>query len=139
MRFMLSLLATMIVATSASAAPKSYRLPSTDLKKPVIWGAVCDGPHGTGLAFGGQDQKSDDGRGHTQIKTKDGWQAIYKDLQQPHRRLHKYAGVVNGLATLLRQRAAAARSIYLAGHTRGELARALATGPFTVPRSRAFS
>jgi hypothetical protein len=114
MRTMLCLLATMIVAHPAGAAPKSYRLPSTDLKKPIIWGAVCDGPDGAGLAFGGQDQKSEDGRGHTRMRTKDGWQPIHEDLRKQNP-LQKWHDLAESSARGNRRIAAAARSTYLAG------------------------
>jgi hypothetical protein len=68
----------------AAPAPqrKSYNLPAVDLKQQIIWGATCDGPDGTGLAFGGQDQKSDDGIGHTRIKVNGEWKGIYQELQK---------------------------------------------------------
>ncbi len=58
---------------------KPTRLPSTDLKQPVIWGTVCeDGP---GLAFGGQDQTAPDGNPHTRIKVDGQWKAIHEQLE----------------------------------------------------------
>jgi len=60
---------------------KPYRLPSVDLRSQVIWGFTCDGPGGTGLAFGGQDQKSEDGRPHTRIRVDGQWRAIHKELR----------------------------------------------------------
>jgi hypothetical protein len=38
------------------AQQRAYRLPATDLKQPILWGAVAEAPDGRGLAFGGQDQ-----------------------------------------------------------------------------------
>src|SRR5438094_379375 len=70
-----------LLAPPAEAQPKSYRLPAVDLKQQVIWGATCDGPGGTGLAFGGQDQKADDGQAHTRIKVDGQWKAIHEELQ----------------------------------------------------------
>src|SRR5438105_2253553 len=117
MRLIASLFMSIAITASLVAAPKSYRLSATSLKSPIIWGATCDGPAGSGLAFGGQDQKSEDGRGHTAIKTKDGWKSIYPDLEKrnPLKAIHDSAGT---WATTLRKRAAEARSVYLAGGDR---------------------
>ena len=57
-----------------------YRLPDVDLHKPIIW-VTCEGPDGIGLKFGGEDQTSDDGCGHTQILKDGKWVDIYKQLQ----------------------------------------------------------
>ena len=57
----------------ADAPVRSYRLPSTDLKERVIWGSNAEGPGGTGLAFGGEDQRADDGQAHTRILVKEKW------------------------------------------------------------------
>lgn len=80
--------------TAAAQQGKPYRLPGVDLKPQIIWGATCDGPDGTGLAFGGQDQKSDDGIGHTRIKVSGEWKAIHEELRagnplQKHCDLHR--------------------------------------------------
>ena len=77
------MLVCLLATAAAYAAParkRPYRLPDTDLKQRVIWGAVCDGPDGTGLAFGGQDQQADDGRPHTRIKVNGRWKCIRDDL-----------------------------------------------------------
>jgi hypothetical protein len=60
---------------------RPYRLPSVDIKSRIIWGSSCDGPNDTGLAFGGQDQKSDDGRPHTRIKSDGKWRDVHKQLR----------------------------------------------------------
>ena len=39
----------------AAAAPHPYRLPSVNIKQPVIWGSTCEGPDGIALSFGGED------------------------------------------------------------------------------------
>ncbi len=60
---------------------KKYRLPGTDLKQQVIWGSTCESPDGFALAFGGQDQKADDGNPHTRVKEGDAWKAIHQELR----------------------------------------------------------
>src|SRR4051812_24025646 len=55
-------------APPAAAQQRGHRLPATDLRQRVIWGSSCDGPGGTGLSFGGQDQRADDGRPHTRVR-----------------------------------------------------------------------
>ena len=83
-RWLAVLAVVLAAATAAHAAParkRPYRLPDTDLKQRVIWGAVCEGPDGTGLAFGGQDQQADDGRPHTRIKVNGRWTCIRDDLR----------------------------------------------------------
>jgi hypothetical protein len=74
-----SLIATF--AFPAFGQDHGYRLPDVDLHKPIIWGATCEGPDGIGLKFGGEDQTSDDGCGHTQILKDGKWVDIYKQLQ----------------------------------------------------------
>ena len=61
--------------------PKNIRLPAVSLKSRIIWEGKCELPDGTGLAFGGQDQKSDDGIGRTRLKVNGEWQDFYRDLQ----------------------------------------------------------
>src|SRR5262245_41140665 len=75
-----SLLFAVIAAPAQQG--KSYRLPGVDLKPQIIWGSVCEWPDGTGLAFGGQDQKSDDGIAHTRIKVGGDWKNIHEDLRK---------------------------------------------------------
>ena len=84
---------------AATAAERDYRLPDADLRQPVIWGSQCEGPNGAALAFGGQDQKSDDGRPHTRVKQDGRWMAIHKQLRDAnplqglHRRVREIVGV----------------------------------------------
>jgi len=83
-RWLAVLAVVLAAATAAHAAPahkRPYRLKDTDLKQRVIWGAVCERPDGTGLAFGGQDQQADDGRPHTRIKVNGRWTCIRDDLR----------------------------------------------------------
>ena len=93
---------------------KPYRLPSVDLKQRVIWGAMCERPDGTGLAFGGQDQQADDGRPHTRILKDGAWVSIRDDLRaaNPLRRWHAQ---VRALARRQQMLLASARATYLDG------------------------
>jgi hypothetical protein len=100
-------LATLAILCAAIAPqqekPRSYRLPSTDLKLRVIWGSICEVPDGPSLAFGGQDQKGDDGNPHTRIKIEGEWTSIHAELEAASplqllhhtcrslRRVHAYA------------------------------------------------
>jgi sialidase-1 len=75
----------------AQAQPRSYRLPAVDLKERVIWGSTCETPEGFALSFGGEDQDSHDGIGHTRIKEKGGeWKDIHEELRKanPYQPLH---------------------------------------------------
>src|SRR5262245_13410879 len=94
--------------------PKSYNLKPVDLKQQIIWGATCDGPDGTGLAFGGQDQKSDDGIGHTRIKVNGEWKDIHEELRKKNP-LQKYSGDSRGLARQQQELAASMRRIFFQG------------------------
>jgi len=100
----------------AQQKPKAYNLPATDLKQQVIWGAICDGPNGTGLAFGGQDQKADDGIAHTRIKVNGEWQAIHEELRK-NNPLQQHAEQAQALARQARELVAQARRSNLEGHS----------------------
>jgi hypothetical protein len=76
-----ALLAILLAALAPQDRPKPYRLPATDLKQRVIWGATCEVPDGPSLAFGGQDQQAEDGNPHTRIKVDGQWKSIYDDLR----------------------------------------------------------
>ncbi len=73
--------AVLALVLLGQAKEKSYRLPSTDLKQQVIWGATCEVPDGPSLAFGGEDQKAEDGNPHTRIKVDGAWKAIHEELR----------------------------------------------------------
>ena len=90
---------------------RPYRLPDVDIKSQVIWGSTCHGPEGSSLAFGGQDQKSDDGRPHTRIKSNGQWRDIHKELRADNafQKLHDLVAVAGGLQKRV---TASARSIY---------------------------
>jgi len=97
-------------ATAVAAEPRAYRLPDVDIKQQVIWGSTCPGPNGTGLAFGGQDQKSEDGRPHTRVMKDGRWTAIHRELRaaNPLQTYHARARVLRNL-----QRRATARARYI--------------------------
>jgi len=61
--------------------PKPHKLQSTDLKQRVIWDSKLEVPDGPSLAFGGQDQQSDDGNPHTRVKVDGQWKSIYEELR----------------------------------------------------------
>ena len=58
---------------SPAAAPYPYRLPSVNIKQPVIWGSTCEGPDGIALSFGGEDLASDDGLCSTRLRVDGKW------------------------------------------------------------------
>ena len=79
--FVLALSLLAAFAFPAFGQEHGYRLPAVDLHQPIIWGATCEGPDGIGLKFGGEDQTSDDGCGHTQILKDGKWVDIHEQLQ----------------------------------------------------------
>ncbi len=76
---------------AAHGQQQSYRLGSVDLKQRVIWGTECRELDGHGLALGGQDQVSEDGRPHTRILKEGNWIAIHEELRKanPLQALHE--------------------------------------------------
>lgn len=96
------------------AKPRSYRLPGVSLKEQVIWGATCELPDGTGLAFGGQDQKADDGNPHTRIKVDGKWVSIHPELKAKNALEAVRVRVLNARDDL-RVAAAQTRGSYLHG------------------------
>jgi hypothetical protein len=99
--------------TASPAAERSYNLPSVDLKQPVIWGATYEGPDGSGLSFGGQDQRAEDGLSHTCVKQEGKWVSAYAELYEanPFQAVRSYARRVVGW-----QREATARGRYAYFH-----------------------
>lgn len=73
--------AGLVLFLAGAPQEKAYRLPSTDLKARVIWGASLEVPDGPSLAFGGQDQAADDGNAHTRIRRGGEWTAIHEELR----------------------------------------------------------
>ncbi len=109
------------------AQEKRYRLPSTDLKQQVIWGSTCEVPDGPSLAFGGEDQKAEDGNPHTRIKVDGVWKAIHEELRAANG-LQKWRNEVWELRGSLVQALARLRAAYFEGDAnpairRGEAAR----------------
>lgn len=60
--------------------PKPHKLQSTDLKQRIIWDSKLEVPDGPSLAFGGQDQQSEDGNPHTRVKVDGQWVPIHEKL-----------------------------------------------------------
>ena len=76
-------------APDAPKKPKYFMPPRADLKQQIIWGSECETPDGCpigGLRFGGEDQKADDGAGHTQIKVDGKWMPIVEELRKANPR-----------------------------------------------------
>ena len=61
---------------------RPYRLKTLSVKQPLLWGAKCRLPDGRGLAFGGQDRSSADGRPHTRVLVDGSWRAIHRELRK---------------------------------------------------------
>jgi len=81
MKRTLALSAMLFTASLGIAAPKSYRLPSVDLKQPIIWGSEAEGA-GVVLAFGGQDQVGEEGRAPTRLKVDGKWIDLREELRK---------------------------------------------------------
>ncbi|MBL8799478.1 MAG: hypothetical protein JNM56_36690, partial [Planctomycetia bacterium] len=70
---------------------------------------------GTGLAFGGQDQKSDDGIGHTRLKVNGEWQDVSAELRKQHWAWDHYDGDFIVLCKQLSNQRARVRAVYFQG------------------------
>ena len=103
-----------VLVLAKAPRKRPYRLPDVDIKQRVIWGATCDGPGGAAVAFGGQDQQSEDGRPHTRITLGGRWRAIHEQLRtaNPLQKLHDRLRAVRDLQ---KNAAALARSVYFKG------------------------
>jgi hypothetical protein len=77
----LAALAILLLTQGKQEKPHPVKLPSTDLKQRVLWGATCEVPGGPSLAFGGQDQQAEDGNPHTRVKVDGQWVSIVDDLR----------------------------------------------------------
>ena len=108
------LLLAFATATLAQEKPRPYRLESVDLKQPVIWGAEVKLPDGTGLAFGGQDQTSEDGRPHTRILVEGKWVRIDEQLRKMNP-LQPISDRIWELQNRIKDTRAHARRLYLKG------------------------
>ncbi|MFC1479142.1 hypothetical protein ACFL6F_00955 [Planctomycetota bacterium] len=96
---------------------KRYPVPATKWKKdPVLWGWTCELPNGFGLAFGGVDQLSDDGRPHTRLKAGSSWKPIIEELRRKNP-LQKRCEQVCELRNACKDALAKARHIYFEGTT----------------------
>lgn len=121
-RSCLLFLVALLPLSLPGAEPKPYRLPPTDLKQPILWGSVCEVPDGPALAFGGQDQTSADGRGHTRIKADGAWKDINEELRKnnPVQALHDR---LRELLSRQRELLARARRLHFQGETAQEQAK----------------
>jgi hypothetical protein len=113
-RLALPVLLGMALLAIAQPAPKSYRLPGTDLKQPIIWGNQVDLPDGTTLSFGGQDQKGDDGASRTRLRVDGKWLSLTDELRKANP-LQGAAGELRKLADDIKGYQAEARRAYLDG------------------------
>jgi galactose oxidase-like protein len=102
---------------------KKYPVPATKWKMdPVLWGWTCELPDGSGLAFGGVDQVSEDGRPHTRIKVAGTWQPIIDELRKKNP-LQKRFVQIRQLRNDCKDTLAKARHIYFEGKTADEEAK----------------
>ena len=114
------LAAALLCGLQAWAAPKRparkkpYRLKAVSLKQRLLWGSECRPFAGEGLAFGGMDQESPDGRGHTRLLAGGAWKPIDGDLRarNPLQPFHLRAWKLRNEAKDIRARA---RFLYFRG------------------------
>ncbi len=71
-----ALVALILALASPRQDTRAHKLPPTDLKQRVLWGATLEVTDGPSLAFGGQDQQAEDGNPHTRIKIDGQWKSI---------------------------------------------------------------
>lgn len=76
----LALLALLLAPVGAQQQ-KPFKIPPANLKEQIIWGSTCEGPDGFVLAFGGQDQKSDE-LPRTRIKVDGEWKSLSEELRK---------------------------------------------------------
>lgn len=99
------------------ARGKPYPVPATKWeKRPVLWGWTCELPDGSGLAFGGINQVSDDGLAHTSILDAGQWKPTNEDLRKANP-LQKRFEQVCDLRNACKDTLAKARHIYFEGKT----------------------
>jgi hypothetical protein len=115
----------LLPAACASAAgkkkPRYVKAPGANLKKPVIWGAECVNPDGFGLAFGGHEQKAEDGRPHTRVKKNGTWEVVGELLKSNPRREKVWQA-----RNRVKDAAARVRYVFFEGAPADEQAKALA-------------
>jgi hypothetical protein len=118
MRVPLLVMATVLLGSSAFAGQKKarpYRLRGIYKRGSQIqWGTECRAPQGRGLAFGGQDTNSDDGRPHTRILKDGAWTAIHSELRKANP-LQKFYARAWKLRCEVKDIRARARFIYFKG------------------------
>jgi hypothetical protein len=85
-----------------------------DLGKPVLWGAECVLPDGTGVAFGGCEQAADDGCARTKVKDGEGWKGIADELRAKNP-LQKHQARIWAARTTLKNAISRARYIFFQG------------------------
>ncbi len=114
------------------ARGKAYPVPApnyydSDKTGPICWGWTCELSDGSGLAFGGIDQRADDGRPHTRVKEGGQWKSIVEELRKANGLQKRFADVW-ALREACKDALAKARHIYFEGRTAEEEARLLAAG-----------
>src|SRR5687768_12390879 len=118
-------LAAVIVFVLAGAAfaaerkAKPFRLPPVDLKTQLIWGASATTPDGQTLYFGGQDQGSEDGMGHTRLVGPDGTEIVTYAKLRERTGLPRQHEVAIHLRDELRRTLARARHAVISGQPTG--------------------
>jgi hypothetical protein len=108
------LIATPLSEATAGKRKNPYRLPSVDIRQRVLWGAECRRPDGRGLAFGGQDQESGDGRPHTRVLVDGQWKAVHGEFRAANP-LQKLCARTWKLRDEAKDIRAAARALYFHG------------------------
>ena len=89
----------------------------------MIWDSTCEVPGGPALAFGGQDQKGEDGNPHTRIKDGDAWKAIHEELRARNP-LQGFHDQVRAARDRQKDAAARARAVWFKGLPADEAKRA---------------
>src|SRR5712671_948200 len=126
MRLPFPALLVVLCSVATAAEQRAYRLPDTDLKQRVIWGAHCELPDGLALEFGGEDQQADDGMSHTRFRLEERWQQIQKDLLAGNV-LQIFYDRTWSLRTFHKNIAARARNVYFEGYSQSEEAQFVKT------------
>ncbi|HOX07286.1 MAG TPA: kelch repeat-containing protein [Planctomycetota bacterium] len=122
-----TILATLALAASglsAAAGDAGSRPPGADLRQPVLWGAECLEPEGSGLAFGGCEQAAADGRQHTKVREGGAWKPIVDELRAKNP-LQKHFDRTWDLRCRTKNAAARARAIWFKGLDAAEEAKRL--------------
>jgi hypothetical protein len=118
--FILGLMAARTGRGADSAAPHPYRLPSVNIKQPVIWGSTCEGPDGMALSFGGEDRDADDGLAHTRLRAAGDWIDLRETLSKDPRQ--KLRSLILALRDRQKDLLAQARTYYFSGLSKEDIA-----------------